>query len=116
MCGKENTFLGKDYITCSLLLDYCGDPDITISTDNACLKVYIDSDMSRYVGSFMTYKCDGLLDGFTSLIDYCPVKTCQSDTYWTTAKVSCGGRLLTIVLYRHVSLTQTGLQQRCPVR
>ncbi|XP_053392820.1 apolipoprotein(a)-like isoform X2 [Mercenaria mercenaria] len=70
--------------------DYCGDPDSPISTDNICSQTKLEEGYTRNIGSVMNYTCQTLLDVFSSLVSYCPVRTCQANFYWTSASLSCG--------------------------
>ena len=82
----------RNKMSFKLLSDYCGDPVYTFNTDNSCVSSTSTTDGSRHVGSYIEFRCLSLLTGFISQHDYCPLKVCQSDTYWGTSELSCGSK------------------------
>ncbi|XP_060606041.1 plasminogen-like [Ruditapes philippinarum] len=70
--------------------DYCGDPEPALTTDNVCSQTMMAGGYLRNIGSIIKYVCNGLLNGSHSLGNYCPVRTCQENFYWTSVSLSCG--------------------------
>ncbi|KAH3863519.1 hypothetical protein DPMN_026508 [Dreissena polymorpha] len=63
-----------------------------VITDNQCIEVDpVSSSYPRNVNANVTNTCTSLLSGFTSVISYCPVRTCLADSHWTNNSLSCGG-------------------------
>ncbi|KAL3876469.1 hypothetical protein ACJMK2_034312 [Sinanodonta woodiana] len=69
--------------------NYCGDPDSHITGDNLCTSLHPIGVYDRHVGALIFLNCTSMLLGFTSAINYCPVRRCGNDFLWTSGSVSC---------------------------